>query len=246
MAHYEALIKRAAQLGAKLVCFPELALPGFSTHPRIFEVAEQVPGPSTDKLSQIAAATNIYISMGLAEKARGNYYITQALVGPDGYLGKYRKHHPGEQGFSPGQSFPVFSIEGFRVGVNICSDARHQGTLEALARKNVDIILQPHGNILGRGQNADEWTLAKVAYVADRAIRARAYILLNNLAGDVIEPEQTLSFGSGALVLDPMGQVVKRTTQKTRTEKMIVVTLLKPLSLVIPPFEMKRLGIKGK
>ena len=108
------------------------------------------------------------------------------------------------------------------------------------------MILQPHANVLGRGKNADEWVLGKISYCASRAIRARAYILLCNIAGDVVEPEQVLSFGSGALALDPLGQVVKRTTQKSRGEKMIFVNLLKPLSLVIPPFEMKRLGMRDR
>ena len=108
------------------------------------------------------------------------------------------------------------------------------------------MILQPHANVLGRGKNADEWVLGKISYCASRAIRARAYILLCNIAGDVVEPEQVLSFGSGALALDPLGQVVKRTTQKSRGEKMIFVDLLKPLSLVIPPFEMKRLGMRDR
>ncbi len=51
-----------------------------------------------------------------------------------------------------------------------------------------------------------------------------------------------MRFGSGALAIDPLGQVVKRTVQTTRSEKMIVVDLERPLDRMIPDFEMERLG----
>ena len=102
--HFERLIKRASGKGARLVCFPELALTSYTTDPAVFRVAERIPGPSTEKLANIAHAHNVYLSVGMAEQDRKRFYISQVIVGPDGYMGKYRKHHlagPGEQtGFS--------------------------------------------------------------------------------------------------------------------------------------------------
>ena len=74
-----------------------------------------------------------------------------------------------------------------------------------------------------------------------RATLARAYILINNSAGDTKHPRGVNEYGSGALVIDPLGQVVDRTTQRDREEKMIVVTLKRPLSVLVPPFELRRL-----
>ena len=95
------------------------------------------------------------------------------------------------------------------------------------------------------GKDAEEWTRGKIVYFAPRAIYARAYILINNSAGDTKLPDGVSHFGSGALAIDPLGQVMDRTTQKDREEKMIVVTLKKPLSSLIPSFEMDRLQ-RGK
>ena len=54
LKHFESLIKEAARKGARLVCFPELALMAYSTEKEILDVAEPIPGPSTGKLEAIA------------------------------------------------------------------------------------------------------------------------------------------------------------------------------------------------
>jgi len=244
LEHFEKLTRRAAERGARLVCFPELALTSYTLEPEILDVAQKLPGPVTDKLHKIAAANDVYISTGVAEKAGRNFYIAQTVVGPAGYLGKFRKYHPtgGEKaaGFSPGKSFPVFDIDGFRMGVNICFDGRHEDTLQAMIKKKVDLIHHPHGNTLGLGREAEEWTRGKLTYFAPRAIAARAYILIHNSAGDTVSPNTTNQYGSGALIVDPLGQAVARTTQKTRSEKMVFATLKKPLSVHVPDFELGR------
>jgi predicted amidohydrolase len=243
--HFESLIKQASSRGARLVCFPELSLTSYSTSKEVLRAAEEIPGPSTARLERIARAENTYLSVGMAEKDGNTHHITQVLVGPDGYMGKYRKHHPtgSEQacGFSPGTEFPVWDIEGFRLGINICADGRQEDTIQAMKDAGVDVIHHPHGNVLGLGRDAEEWTRGKMVYFVPRATFARAYILINNSAGDTPMPGGVNQYGSGALVIDPLGQVVDRTRHNDRDEKMIVVTLRKPLSNLIPPFEMARL-----
>ena len=246
--HFEKLTRRAAGRSARLVCFPELAITSYTLEPEILNAAQKMPGPITDRLHEIAAANDVYISAGLAEKAGRVFHIAQAVVGPAGYLGKFRKYHPtgGEEaaGFSPGKSFPVFEIDGFRMGINICFDGRHEDTLQAMIKKKVDLIHHPHGNTLGLGRDAEEWTRGKLTYFAPRAIAARSYILIHNSAGDTPSPKGTAQYGSGALVVDPLGQAVARTTQKTRSEKMVFAELKKPLSLHIPEFEIGRSPIR--
>ncbi len=110
-----------------------------------------------------------------------------------------------------------------------------------MRQAQVDLIHHPHGNWLGLGTDAEEWTRGKMAYFVERAIHARAYILINNSAGDTENPSGKSSFGSGAIVIDPLGQVLNRTEQQTRSEKTIIASLVKPLSALIPDFEMKQL-----
>ena len=248
--HFAGLIRRASDKGARLVCFPELALTSYTTEPAVFRVAECIPGPSTAKLANLAHVHNVYLSVGMAEKDGTTFYISQLIVGPDGYMGKYRKHHlagPGEQtGFSMGNSFPTFDIDGFKLGVNICYDGRFTATIEAMRNAQVDVIHHPHGNWLELGKDAEEWTRGKLVYFVSRAVHTRAYILINNSAGDTRYPNGVAKFGSGALIIDPLGQVVKRTTQRTRSEKMILATITRPLSNLIPDFELQRLDGKSQ
>jgi predicted amidohydrolase len=248
LEHFESIIKDAVAEGSRLVCFPELALMAYSTEKEILDVAEEIPGPSTKRLEAIAGTLDVYVSVGMAEKSGENYHIAQAVIGPQGYIGKYRKYHPtgGEQkcGFSPGKEFPVFDVDGFRFGINICADGRQEDTIQAMKEAKVDVIHHPHGNYLGLGRDAEEWTRGKMVYFVPRATFSRAYILINNSAGDTKHPRGVNQYGSGALVIDPLGQVVDRTTQQDRTEKMIVVTVKRPLSELVPPFELRRLHRK--
>ncbi|MCZ6852868.1 MAG: carbon-nitrogen hydrolase family protein [Gammaproteobacteria bacterium] len=243
--HFTEFIEEAAAKRARLICFPELALTSYSTHAEVLRSAEEIPGPTTKKLEAIAKRLDVYISVGMAERDGKRHHITQLLVGPQGYLGKYRKNHPtgGEQacGFAPGTSFPTWDIDGFRFGILICFDGRHPETIEAMKKAHVDIIHHPHGNTVGGvGREAEEWTRSKMVYLVPRAVQARAHILVNNSAEDTQQPQGNVQYSSGALVIDALGQVVSRTMQKNRQEKMIIVALQKPAQM-IPEGEMRRL-----
>jgi hypothetical protein len=126
----------------------------------------------------------------------------------------------------------------------ICADGRQESTILQMKKAGVDVIHHPHGNYVGNlGRDAEEWTRSKLVYIAPRALTARAHILVNNSAGDIVEPTGTHQFGSGALVIDSLGQVVRRTEQRDRAPRMIVATLTHPLAL-IPPGELRILAAK--
>lgn len=244
--HFEQLIREAATGGARLVCFPELALVGYSTHADVLKAAQPIPGPASERLVEIARRHNVYISAGMAERDEARHHIAQIVVGPTGYLGKYRKCFPTgtEQacGFIPGHDYPTWDIDGFRFGVLICADGRQAATIQAMKTAGADVIHHPHGNYVGNlGRDAEEWTRSKLVYLAPRALTARAHILINNSAGDIEEPTGSHQFGAGALVIDSLGQVVRRTLERDRAERMVLVTLAHPLSL-IPPGELRILA----
>jgi predicted amidohydrolase len=243
--HFAELIDEASAKQARLICFPELALTSYSTDAEVLKSAEEIPGPTTKKLEAIAKRKDVYISVGMAERDGQRHHIAQVLVGPQGYMGKYRKNHPtgGEQacGFAPGESFPTWEVDGFRFGILICFDGRHQDTIEAMKKAHIDIIHHPHGNTVGGlGREAEEWTRSKMVYFVPRAVQARAHILVNNSAEDTQQPHATEKYSSGALVIDALGQVVGRTVQQDRKEKMIIVTLQKPVA-IIPEGELRQL-----
>src|SRR5262245_13803507 len=84
---FEQLIGEAAALGARLVCFPELALVGYSTHADVLNAAQPIPGPATERVAQIARRHQVYVSAGMAERDEQQHHIAQVVVGPEGYMG---------------------------------------------------------------------------------------------------------------------------------------------------------------
>ena len=130
-----AAIREAARRGARLVLLPELhALRYFcqSEDTALFDLAEPVPGPTTEALGRVAAELGVVVVASVFERrAPGLHHNTAAVLDPDGRLaGLYRKMHvPDDPGyyekfyFAPGDlGFePVASAAG-RLGVQVCWD----------------------------------------------------------------------------------------------------------------------------
>ena len=85
--------RKAAGEGAELIVFPELGVSGYFWSEHTWDVAESVPGPSTDKLVQLAAQVNAILCFGLLERDADVVYNTQVLVNGDGIIGTQRKIH---------------------------------------------------------------------------------------------------------------------------------------------------------
>ena len=121
---YFSYIEAAAAEGAKLIVLPEQSLQGYlptleavSDETRAYQLenAELVPeGPSTQLLIEKAKAHDIYIVWGMTERDENDanvLYNSAVLVGPEGFVGKYRKvHQPGceSQIYTHGTKFDVF------------------------------------------------------------------------------------------------------------------------------------------
>src|SRR3954466_13506816 len=91
-------VRAAAERGAQIVCLQELFRSQYfcqTEDHRCFELAEPVPGPSTEELGRLASELGVVIIASLFERrAQGLYHNTAAIIDADGrYLGKYRKMH---------------------------------------------------------------------------------------------------------------------------------------------------------
>ena len=249
LKHFEEIIANVAKKGVRLVAFPELSLTSYTKNPEILDVAQPIPGDWTIALEKLATKYKVCLSVGLPEKEDDKCYITQVLVSEKGFIGKYRKHHLAQpelgKGFYEGEDIPIFEIDGFKIGINICFDGRHKDTLEALQKQFVDVILHPHGNPMFLGKDAEEWTRGKMVYLVPRAVEARAYILANNSASDLVHTNGTTRFGSGAIFIDPLGQAIARTTAHNRDEQYVIAEI-KPLSELIPEREFKQIYPNGE
>ncbi len=124
-ALFAPLIEEAAAKKADLVVLPETltALRGKWDYEA---AAELVPGPSTAYFGELAKKHDLYIVAGLVERDAHLIYNVAALIGPEGFVGKYRKvclprgEHDG--GVQPGKEFPVFQTRFGKVGMMVCYD----------------------------------------------------------------------------------------------------------------------------
>lgn len=143
-------IHRACDDGARLLVLPELGNSGyvFNTRDEVSELAEPVFGGETTTMwARAARERGAYICGGIAEVDRGKFYNSAVLVGPDGFIGRYRKVHLWDQEklfFEPGNlGLNVFDLPFGRVGIMICYDGWHPEVARILKLKGADIILDP-------------------------------------------------------------------------------------------------------
>ncbi|MDF2627542.1 MAG: nitrilase/cyanide hydratase and apolipoprotein N-acyltransferase [Symbiobacteriaceae bacterium] len=193
------LTAQAARAGARLVVLPEMATTGycFADRAEIAPLVEPIPdGPTVRAFAELAAAQGIYIVVGMpeVEPATGAFYNTAALVGPQGYIGKYRKTHSfidetrwardGDLGI------PVFATDLGRIGIVICMDNSFFEPARVAALAGADLLAFPT-NWLG---NQDAWRA--------RALENGVYVISANRWGE----ERGTKFCGNSAVIDPNGR----------------------------------------
>lgn len=144
-------VTKAAQNGAKLIVTPEMATTGYHYQDRrsIKEFVDTIPGKTTTAFEKVAKLYGTHIVIGMAEvdEENGLYYNSAALVGPNGYIGKYRKVHQwaDEETWSVWGDLgvPVFETEIGKLAVIICMDSCYFESARLAAVKGADILCFP-------------------------------------------------------------------------------------------------------
>jgi N-carbamoylputrescine amidase len=142
----ERWIGMAVRESADLILFPELNVAGYIPAPVARDIAEPVPGPSTERILRIAQDRGIHIAFGLIEKDGGDLFCTHVLVGPQGLAGKQRKIHvpAHEQAtWKAGDSIEVFDVGKAKVGMALCRDAFFDEYTRTLYFKGAEVVLMP-------------------------------------------------------------------------------------------------------
>ena len=156
MALLSSEIREAASRGARLVVLQELHnTPYFcqTEDTRLFDLAEPIPGPSTDFYGALAAELHIVLVTSLFERrAPGLYHNTAVVFEADGSIaGKYRKMHipddpayyekfyftPGDLGFQP-----IRTSVG-TLGVLVCWDQWYPEAARLMALRGAEILIYP-------------------------------------------------------------------------------------------------------
>jgi len=154
--HLETLVRDAAKGGAQIICTQELVLTPYfckTQDPALFDLAEPVPGPTTDRFGRLARELGVVLILSLFERrAPGLYHNTAAVLDADGaYLGRYRKTHiPQDPGFeekfyfTPGDTgFRAWDTAYGRIGVIICWDQWFPESARLTALHGAEIIFCP-------------------------------------------------------------------------------------------------------
>jgi len=220
-------IRDAARQGAQLVLLQELhATPYFCQHEdtRYFDLAETIPGPSSERLAAVAKECEIVIVASLFERrATGLYHNTAVVLEKDGSLaGRYRKMHiPDDPGyyekfyFTPGDlGFEPIATSVGRLGVLICWDQWFPEAARLMALAGADLLLYPTAIGWSPEDEQQEKDRQREAWITVQRAHAVANglpVLACNRVGFEADPSaQTpgIQFWGASFVAGPQGEIV--------------------------------------
>jgi predicted amidohydrolase len=151
LSRIEVLAGRAAEQGAKVVCFHELCIPSYTflrnlDRADLLNLAEEVPsGESISRLIQMAARYDVALLAGLVEREADRLYNTFVCVTGEGMVARFRKLHPFiSPHLSPGEEYVVFDLFGWKCGILICYDNNIIENVRATVLLGAEIIFAPH------------------------------------------------------------------------------------------------------
>ncbi len=185
-----------------LIIFPELATTGYENGVNFTDLAEQIPGYTTNFLGKLAGdfQTHIVVGMVVKHKVESVIYNSAVLIGPDGeVMGEYRKVHlKGEEkmAFRAGYKFPVFETDFGKIGMLLGWDLAFPEATRSLALDGAEILAvcanweKPH---------VEEWR----AYLLARAYENSIFVAGANRIGD----EYTYSFFGESMLIGPRGEL---------------------------------------
>jgi N-carbamoylputrescine amidase len=220
-----AQVRQAATQGAKVVCLPELfRTPYFcqAEDPALFDLAETIPGPSTEALAWEARRSGVVVLASLFERrAPGLHHNTTAVIGTDGsILGTYRKMHiPDDPGyyekfyFAPGDlGFRIFPTELGNLGVLICWDQWFPEAARLAVLRGAEVLFYPTAIGWHPAEKAahgaaqrDAWRTVQRGH----AIANGVYVAAVNRVGlETPAGAPGLEFWGGSFVCDPQGVVL--------------------------------------
>lgn len=236
LARHDVLARKAAQRGAELVCFPELSITGHFVDKAAWRYSEEVPGgPSYMRMERLAKDLDIVMAVGIAERSNNVCCNTQFLVGPDGFIGKFRKAHASSDEyffFRMGANFPVWDVGRCKVGVLLCYDIMFPEVARILALNGAEVVLAPHASRCGPTRPSEERRKAaaqirffqKIGWA--RSFENGLFMVMTNQSGDAGKHLGLNIVHAGGLVITgPNGEVVAKSKSRMFGEDMIVATL---------------------
>jgi deaminated glutathione amidase len=220
-ADAEALVSAAAHGGADLAALPEV-FPYRGPSRRHREIAEVVPGPTSDLLSSLARRHRLWVLGGsIVERDGPRVFNTSLLFDRSGeQVARYRKIHmfdvdlpdvaPVRESatFSAGEEIVTAETEFGRVGLSICYDVRFPELYRALAARGSELLFVPSN--FQRTTGLAHWEVLLRA----RAIENQAFVVAPAQWGAWGDPSKARCAFGHSLVADPWGRIVVRAAEE--------------------------------
>jgi predicted amidohydrolase len=219
-------IERAAAARADVIAFPEMYLTNYTAQVESRELAEPLDGPSLMAIAELTRAYNLYVVMGMPVVLPdwpGYVHNSAVLVGPGGVVGAHHKISLPtfcvadtlitEGNFwSPGTQFPLFTVRGWRVALNICADCwvPEIPRIQAINGAHLLLTISAGPTMFKAG-----WPVV----LRTRAIENAAFQCYANVVGTF----RGVEFFGGNMAVDPDGNVM--TEGPIGCEALVVVDL---------------------
>jgi N-carbamoylputrescine amidase len=230
-------VEQAATRGAQVICLQELFRSQYfcqTEDPKLFDLAESIPGPSTDALSAVARRHQVVIVGSLFERRdAGVYHNTAIILDADGtLLGTYRKMHIPDDPlyyekyfFTPGdQGYRTFDTHYGRIGALVCWDQWYPEGARLTALQGAKVLFYPTAIGWHPSEKAqyglsqrDAWRTIQRAH----AIANGVYVAAVNRVGHEGPSDGGLQFWGSSFVCDPFGVVLSEAAED-REEILIV------------------------
>ena len=228
-----AQVRESARRGAQVVCLPELFKAQYFCQRedlRLFDLAEPIPGPSTEELGAVARETRVTIVASLFERrAPGLYHNTAVTLGPDGQIaGVYRKMHIPDDPlyyekyyFAPGDvGFRAVDTPHGRIGTLVCWDQWYPEGARLTALQGAEVLFYPTAigwhpaekEEFGTAQY-DAWQTIQRSHAIANGVYVAAVNRVGHENGDVLGNRVAgpgLEFWGGSFLADPFGRVIAK------------------------------------
>ncbi len=239
MAKSMSAIREAAQKGAKLVVLQELHRSLYfcqTENVDVFDLAETIPGPSSNALGELAKELSIVIVASLFEKrATGLYHNTAVVLEQDGSIaGKYRKMHiPDDPGFyekfyfTPGDiGFEPIQTSVGKLGVLVCWDQWFPEAARLMAMAGAELLIyptaigwDPNDDIAEQTRQKDAWVISQRAHAVANGVP----VISCNRVGHESDPSAQsdgISFWGNSFIAGPQGELL---AEANNTDEQILV-----------------------
>ena len=226
-------VRDAACQGAQVVCLPELFRAQYFCQREdvsLFDLAESIPGPSTERLGAVAREEKVVVVASLFERrAPGLYHNTAAIIETDGQIaGLYRKMHIPDDPlyyekfyFTPGDlGFRAFDTSAGHIGTLVCWDQWYPEGARITALKGANVLFfptaigwHPHEKEEFGEAQYDAWQTIQRAHAIANGVYVAAVNRVGVEHGDIrgnrVEGPG-LEFWGGSFLADPFGRVIAK------------------------------------